>query len=105
MFFAAVLLCSSFFDSMELKVVFPLLFVIDLILAPIPSKERGRFGERSKLRMKLMAGVGLLVCLLMCVVLCDYQKTILTTLLFVHVEFLFKAVRERRRLCLNYYVN
>ncbi len=70
--------------------------ILDMLLAPCPSKERGTFGKKARLRMKILACVGLVICFLCCVLFPNYESNVIVTLQMVHFEFLLKNLTERR---------
>ena len=104
-FFAVALMCAEYIHVLRSEIMFPLFCYIDARYAPCPSKERGQYGKRARMRMKVFAFLGLLFCLLLCVTLPQYRNIILVTLTMVHIEFVVKFIRERRQICLNGYAD
>lgn len=100
-FFTTALVVSELIYDLQIELYMPIFCIIDVIFAPCPSKERGEYGNKARLRMKMFALLGLLICLILCVTLPQYKKIILVTLSMVHIEFMVKYMRERRRKCLN----
>ena len=100
-FFTIALVVSEYIYNMQIELFMPIFCVIDVVFAPCPSKERGEYGNKARLRMKMFALLGLLICLILCVILPQYKNIILVTLVMVHIEFMVKYMRERRQRCLN----
>ena len=48
MFFSSVLLCENYLNFLQFEVIFPIFLVVDMVFAPLPSKERGEYGLHSK---------------------------------------------------------
>lgn len=100
-FFASAIIISEFLFELEATLFIALFCILDVRYAPCPSKERGEYGNKARVRMKIFAIIGLLICLILCVTLPQYKNIILVTLIMVHIEFIVRYTRERRQKCLD----
>ena len=95
-FFLLACLLADLVPNESVVLWFAFFIAVDMAFAPCPSKERGQFGKKARMRMKILACIGLAICLSFCLMFPVYGNTVIVTLQMVHIEFLLKSFIERR---------
>ena len=97
LFFTAVILLADILSKTCFWGIYVVFVIVDIVFAPCPSLERGRFGVNARKRMKLLAVIGVILCgLCGVIVIPEYNNIIMVTLSLVHIEFMLKLTMGRR---------